>query len=137
MFIGIRSRHLIHCGRLSGSIAEKLYGHTRTYGLRRAGLATVRQYSMLRKASLHGSVALPLASALALESAARSGARDRIAHMETPSGKDRIFGHAAELGFYFLFALFPTLFCASSVLGLVSPVRATILRSASRLSRLS
>jgi membrane protein len=32
---------------------------------------------------------------------------------------DRLFGHAAELGFYFLFALFPTLFCASSVLGLV------------------
>jgi len=33
---------------------------------------------------------------------------------------DRIFGHAAELGFYFLFALFPTLFCASSVLGLAA-----------------
>jgi membrane protein len=33
---------------------------------------------------------------------------------------DRVFGHAAELGFYFLFALFPTLFCASSVLGLVA-----------------
>ena len=31
---------------------------------------------------------------------------------------DRIFGHAAELGFYFLFALFPTLLCASSILGL-------------------
>src|ERR1035437_5476643 len=31
---------------------------------------------------------------------------------------DRLFGHAAELGFYFLFALFPTLFCASSILGL-------------------
>src|ERR1022692_2772466 len=30
---------------------------------------------------------------------------------------DRIFGHAAELGFYFLFALFPTLFCAGSILG--------------------
>jgi len=29
---------------------------------------------------------------------------------------DRLFGHAAELGFYFLFALFPTLFCASSIL---------------------
>lgn len=33
---------------------------------------------------------------------------------------DRLFGHAAELGFYFLFALFPTLFCASSTLGLVA-----------------
>jgi membrane protein len=33
---------------------------------------------------------------------------------------DRIFGHAAELGFYFLFALFPTLFSASSVLGLAA-----------------
>ena len=33
---------------------------------------------------------------------------------------DRIFGHAAELGFYFLFALFPTLFCASSILGLAA-----------------
>jgi membrane protein len=33
---------------------------------------------------------------------------------------DRIFGHAAELGFYFLFALFPTLLCASSMLGLAA-----------------
>ncbi len=33
---------------------------------------------------------------------------------------DRIFGHAAELGFYFLFALFPTLLCASSILGLAA-----------------
>jgi membrane protein len=33
---------------------------------------------------------------------------------------DRLFGRAAELGFYFLFALFPTLFSASSVLGLVA-----------------
>lgn len=33
---------------------------------------------------------------------------------------DRVFGHAAELGFYFLFAVFPTLFCASSILGLVA-----------------
>ena len=32
---------------------------------------------------------------------------------------DRLFGHAAELGFYFVFALFPTLFCASSILGLI------------------
>lgn len=30
---------------------------------------------------------------------------------------DRLFGRAAELGFYFLFALFPTLFSASSILG--------------------
>ena len=34
--------------------------------------------------------------------------------------EDRVFGHAAELGFYFLFALFPTLVCASSVLGLAA-----------------
>jgi membrane protein len=33
---------------------------------------------------------------------------------------DRLFGRAAELGFYFLFALFPTLFCASSILGLAA-----------------
>jgi membrane protein len=33
---------------------------------------------------------------------------------------DRLFGHAAELGFYFLFALFPTLFSAASVLGLIA-----------------
>ena len=33
---------------------------------------------------------------------------------------DRVFGHAAELGFYFLFALFPTLFCAGSILGFVA-----------------
>ena len=31
--------------------------------------------------------------------------------------QDHIFGHAAELGFYFLFALFPSLFCAGSILG--------------------
>jgi len=34
--------------------------------------------------------------------------------------EDRIFGHAAELGFYFLFALFPTLLCASAVLGIAA-----------------
>jgi membrane protein len=33
---------------------------------------------------------------------------------------DRLFGHAAELAFYFLFALFPTLFCAGSLLGLAA-----------------
>ena len=33
---------------------------------------------------------------------------------------DRLFGRAAELGFYFLFALFPTLFSASSMLGLAA-----------------
>lgn len=33
---------------------------------------------------------------------------------------DRIFDRAAELGFYFLFALFPTLFSASSILGLAA-----------------
>lgn len=34
--------------------------------------------------------------------------------------EDRVFGWAAELGFYFLFALFPTLICASSILGMVA-----------------
>jgi membrane protein len=34
--------------------------------------------------------------------------------------EDRLFGRAAELAFYFLFALFPTLFSASSVLGLAA-----------------
>jgi membrane protein len=33
---------------------------------------------------------------------------------------NRIFGRAAELAFYFLFALFPTLFSASSILGLAA-----------------
>jgi membrane protein len=33
---------------------------------------------------------------------------------------DRIFNRAAELGFYFLFALFPTLFSASSLLGMAA-----------------
>ncbi len=33
---------------------------------------------------------------------------------------DHIFGHAAELGFYFLFSLFPTLICASAILGLAA-----------------
>lgn len=33
---------------------------------------------------------------------------------------DRIFGRSAELGFYFLFALFPTLFSASSILGIAA-----------------
>ena len=33
--------------------------------------------------------------------------------------KDRIFGRAAELGFYFFFSLFPALFCAGSIFGMV------------------
>jgi membrane protein len=33
---------------------------------------------------------------------------------------DRVFGRAAELGFYFFFSLFPTLFCAASILGIVA-----------------
>jgi membrane protein len=33
--------------------------------------------------------------------------------------EDRIFGRAAELGFYFFFALFPMLFCAGSIFGMV------------------
>ena len=34
--------------------------------------------------------------------------------------EDRLLGRAAELAFYFLFALFPTLFSASSILGLAA-----------------
>src|SRR5258708_28256494 len=33
---------------------------------------------------------------------------------------DNLLGHAAEVGFYFFFALFPTLFSASSILGLIA-----------------
>lgn len=33
---------------------------------------------------------------------------------------DNLLGRAAELGFYFLFALFPTLFSASAILGLIA-----------------
>jgi len=33
---------------------------------------------------------------------------------------DRMFGRAAELGFYFFFSLFPALFCAAAILGLVA-----------------
>src|ERR1700744_6314582 len=34
--------------------------------------------------------------------------------------QDRLLGRAAELAFYFLFAFFPTLFSASSILGMVA-----------------
>jgi membrane protein len=33
---------------------------------------------------------------------------------------DHLLGHAAELGFYFFFAVFPALLCASSILGLAA-----------------
>jgi membrane protein len=33
---------------------------------------------------------------------------------------DRVFGRAAELAFYFLFSLFPALFCATAILGLAA-----------------
>ena len=33
---------------------------------------------------------------------------------------DRVFDRAAELGFYFFFSLFPALFCAAAILGLVA-----------------
>jgi membrane protein len=39
---------------------------------------------------------------------------------------DNLLGRAAELGFYFLFALFPTLFCASSLLGFAARSASTI-----------
>lgn len=45
--------------------------------------------------------------------------RHLIARVWNAAIADRLFGHAAELGFYFLFALFPTLFCASAIIGLV------------------
>ncbi len=43
-----------------------------------------------------------------------------VAHTWRETISDHLFGHAAELGFYFLFALFPTLFCAGSILGLAA-----------------
>jgi membrane protein len=39
---------------------------------------------------------------------------------------DNLLGRSAELGFYFLFALFPTLFSASSLLGLAARSASTI-----------
>lgn len=39
---------------------------------------------------------------------------------------DRLFGHAAELGFYFFFALFPALVSATSILGLIARSASTI-----------
>ena len=33
---------------------------------------------------------------------------------------DRLFGHAAELGFYFAFAIFPTLLCGATILGFIA-----------------
>lgn len=39
---------------------------------------------------------------------------------------DDLLSRAAELGFYFLFALFPTLICASSVLGLAARSASTV-----------
>jgi len=39
---------------------------------------------------------------------------------------DDLLSRAAELGFYFLFALFPTLICASSILGLAARSASTI-----------
>jgi membrane protein len=47
-------------------------------------------------------------------------AREVFRRTWTAIFEDRVFGHAAELGFYFLFALFPTLLCASSILGLAA-----------------
>lgn len=40
--------------------------------------------------------------------------------------EDNLLGRAAELGFYFIFALFPTLFCASSLLGLAAQSASSI-----------
>jgi membrane protein len=43
--------------------------------------------------------------------------------------QDRLFSIAAELGFYFLFALFPALICATTVLGLMARSAATFYSS--------
>jgi len=50
------------------------------------------------------------------------GVSSRVVAQQTWSSllSDNLFGRAAELGFYFLFALFPTLFCASSILGIAA-----------------
>lgn len=42
---------------------------------------------------------------------------------------DNLFGRSAELGFFFLFALFPTLFSASSILGLAARSASSIYSS--------
>ena len=56
--------------------------------------------------------------------AIRPGGRWRLIELARRTWRsvlaDRLLGHAAELGFYFLFALFPTLFCAGSILGIVA-----------------
>jgi len=46
--------------------------------------------------------------------------RDVVTRVWNAAIQDRILGHAAELAFYFLFSLFPTLLCASSVLGFIA-----------------
>ncbi len=46
--------------------------------------------------------------------------RDIVKHTWTSLLNDNLVGRAAELGFYFLFALFPTLFTATSLLGLAA-----------------
>src|ERR1700739_4086666 len=55
-----------------------------------------------------------------LWSAEGVSARAVVTRIWTAAMQDRILGHAAELAFYFLFSLFPTLLCASSVLGLIA-----------------
>lgn len=47
-------------------------------------------------------------------------AREVVARTWKAVLADRVLEQSAELGFYFFFALFPTLFCASSILGLVA-----------------
>jgi membrane protein len=50
----------------------------------------------------------------------RASVRDLVRRTWNAIIADQLFGHAAELGFYFLFSLFPTLFCAGSILGLAA-----------------
>ena len=56
----------------------------------------------------------------AVQGGERGSLRELVLHTWKSILADRLFGHAAELGFYFLFALFPTLFCAGSILGFVA-----------------
>ena len=61
----------------------------------------------------------PFSSEIPLEPAGHSRSPRCPTDLEV-SPRRQAFCHSAELGFYFLFALFPTLFSASAILGLVA-----------------
>ena len=66
-------------------------------------------------------MALPLRSSVVpIRPAGRMPIRKLAVRIWKSMLADRVYGHAAELGFYFLFALFPTLLCGASILGLVA-----------------